>query len=62
MALLSMDARQTAKEIARLVEYVELGAEPDFQDEFLKATYLPHQEADRFPNVAKMLRKRNKDT
>jgi uncharacterized 2Fe-2S/4Fe-4S cluster protein (DUF4445 family) len=57
MALLSVDARKTAGEIAKRVEYVELGADPDFQGEFLKATYLPHRETRRFPNVVKILGK-----
>ncbi len=57
MALLSVEARKEAGEIAKRVEYVELGADLDFQKEFLKATYLPHQEADRFPNVVKILGK-----
>jgi uncharacterized 2Fe-2S/4Fe-4S cluster protein (DUF4445 family) len=55
MALLSVDARETAEEIAKRVEYVELGAEQNFQDEFLKATYLPHEETSSFPNAIKML-------
>jgi uncharacterized 2Fe-2S/4Fe-4S cluster protein (DUF4445 family) len=44
MALLSVEAREEAQKIARFVEYVELGADPSFQNEFLKATYLPHKE------------------
>jgi len=44
MALLSVEAREVAEKIARFVEYVELGADPSFQNEFLKATYLPHKE------------------
>ena len=61
MVLLSVDARQTAEEIAKQVEYIELGADPHFQDEFLKATYLPHQETSRFPSVIGMLSKRTTD-
>jgi len=60
MALLSVEARDTAEEIAKRVEYVELGADPNFQDEFLKATHLPHHEIGRFPNVMKMLPKKKK--
>jgi uncharacterized 2Fe-2S/4Fe-4S cluster protein (DUF4445 family) len=55
MTLLSIDARNMAGDIARHVEYVELGADPDFQSEFLKATYLPHQETERFKSLAKLL-------
>ncbi len=61
MSLLSLDARREAEEIAKRVEYVELGADPAFQDEFLKATYLPHQEIERFRNIAIQLKKRCKD-
>jgi len=57
MALLSVEARDMTAEIAKRVEYIELGADPSFQDEFLKATHLPHHEVRRFPNVMKMLRK-----
>jgi uncharacterized 2Fe-2S/4Fe-4S cluster protein (DUF4445 family) len=58
MALLSVEAREVAEKIARFVEYVELGADPNFQNEFLKATYLPHKEVDRFPSVAKLISKK----
>lgn len=56
MTLLSVEARRTAEEIAKKVEYVELGADPSFQTEFLKATYLPHREPERFPSVAALLK------
>jgi len=62
MALLSVDARRTAEKIARSVEYLELGADRDFQNEFLKATFMPHQETDRFPSVMQLLKKRIKDS
>jgi uncharacterized 2Fe-2S/4Fe-4S cluster protein (DUF4445 family) len=55
MTLLSVDARNMASDIAKQVEYIELGADPDFQSEFLKATYLPHQETERFQSIAKLL-------
>jgi uncharacterized 2Fe-2S/4Fe-4S cluster protein (DUF4445 family) len=60
MTLLSVEAREMAEEIARFVEYVELGADPSFQNEFLKATYLPHKELDQFPSVTKLLGKKNR--
>ena len=56
MTLLSVEARDLAEKIAKSVEYVELGADPSFQSEFLKATYLPHQELDRFPNITALLK------
>jgi len=60
MVLLSTEAREIAMEIAKKIGYVELGADPNFQNEFLKATYLPHRELKRFPSVVAMLEK-NKD-
>jgi len=54
-ALLSIDAREKAANLARKIKYVELAADPAFQSEFLKATYLPHKELWRFPNVTAML-------
>ncbi len=57
MALLSTEMRRLAEEVAKRIEYLELGADPDFQKEFLNATYFPHKEFGRFPNVAKLLRK-----
>jgi len=55
MTLLSLKAREEAERIAKFVEYVELGADPSFQDEFLKATYLPHKELERFSNISKLV-------
>ncbi|MFQ6095648.1 MAG: ASKHA domain-containing protein, partial [Candidatus Bathyarchaeia archaeon] len=57
MALLSTEMRRLAEEVAERIEYVELGADPDFQSEFIKATYLPHKEAELFPNVMRLLRR-----
>jgi len=56
MTLLSVEARRAAEEIAGKVRYVELGADPEFQTEFLKATYLPHREPERFPSVIALLK------
>ena len=41
MALVSTDARAEAARIARMVEYIELSNEPDFQDRFADAMYFP---------------------
>ncbi|HIE14816.1 TPA: DUF4445 domain-containing protein [Candidatus Bathyarchaeota archaeon] len=56
MTLLSTEVRETANRIARKVHYLELGADPDFQKEFLKATYLPHMDPQRFPKIMKILK------
>jgi len=55
MALLSTEIRMLADRIARQIEYLELGADPEFMKEFLNATYFPHREAERFPHVMKIL-------
>jgi len=55
MTLLSVKAREKAGELAKKINYVELGADPNFQDEFLKATYLPHRDPKRFPSVMAIL-------
>jgi uncharacterized 2Fe-2S/4Fe-4S cluster protein (DUF4445 family) len=60
MTLVSVDARKEAAIIAKNVDYVELGAEPNFQNEFIKAILLPHQEYTRFPNVNKTISKTKK--
>jgi len=55
MALTSVKARKLAEEIRAKVEYLELGADPEFEGEFTKALFFPHLELDRFPNVRRML-------
>jgi len=62
IALLSLDARMTAEDLAKKIKYVELGADPAFQNEFLKATYLPHMELRRFPSVTAMLNGETNDS
>lgn len=51
MALLNVDKRREAEEIARWVEYLELAIEPDFDKYFSKAMWIPHME-DEFPHLA----------
>ena len=41
MALLSVDERRDAEEVAARVEHIELSSRPDFQDEFATAMYFP---------------------
>jgi uncharacterized 2Fe-2S/4Fe-4S cluster protein (DUF4445 family) len=53
MALKSTDARDLAESLSRKVEYVELAAEPGFQNEFAQAMFLPHRDLSRFPNHGK---------
>jgi uncharacterized 2Fe-2S/4Fe-4S cluster protein (DUF4445 family) len=57
MALLSTQMRRVADEVARKIEYIELGADPDFHKEFLNATYFPHKELERFPSEMRLMEK-----
>ncbi len=50
IALINVDKRQEAEEMARKVEYVELAAEPDFQRHFIDALDFPHHQ-DSFPHL-----------
>jgi uncharacterized 2Fe-2S/4Fe-4S cluster protein (DUF4445 family) len=51
MMLLSKDFAEEAQAIAKMVKSVELNLIKDFQSEFIKATYIPHMEKERFENV-----------
>jgi uncharacterized 2Fe-2S/4Fe-4S cluster protein (DUF4445 family) len=57
MALLSEEMRQTAAQISKESEYLELSLDPLFESEFTKALWLPHREDDRFPGILKMVEK-----
>jgi uncharacterized 2Fe-2S/4Fe-4S cluster protein (DUF4445 family) len=54
IALLNVDKRREANEIARRVEYVELALEEDFNDRFGEAMQFPHM-FDKFPHLAGIL-------
>jgi uncharacterized 2Fe-2S/4Fe-4S cluster protein (DUF4445 family) len=43
LALLSVEKRGEAEEIARRIEYIELTLASEFQEEFMQAMYIPHQ-------------------
>ena len=58
MALMSIDMRERAEEISEKVQYIELGADSNFQNEFLNATYLPHKDLELFPNIGRLLQHR----
>ncbi len=59
MALISTKIREVAVNITEKMSYLELAKEVDFQEEFMKALYFPHKETERFPSIAKLIR-RNK--
>jgi len=54
IALLNVDKRKEANEIARKVEYVELALEEDFNDRFGEAMWFPHM-FDEFPHLEGIL-------
>jgi len=54
MALLNIEKRTEADEMARQVEYIELTVEPDFEKSFSKAMWLPHMKDD-FPYLNHLL-------
>lgn len=56
MMLLSQNFRKKADAISRKVRYLELAADPSFKVEFLKATFIPHKDLNRFPSVKSSLR------
>jgi len=57
MALISKSIRLKAEEISRRVNYVELGAEPDFQNEFLNSQFIPYADLTKYPETTSMLEK-----
>jgi uncharacterized 2Fe-2S/4Fe-4S cluster protein (DUF4445 family) len=54
MALLSRQARESVREIAVGMTYIELSADNTFFDAFTAALFLPHTEISRFPSVAEV--------
>jgi len=57
MALASKTIRRKAEEISRKVNYIELGAEPEFQAEFLNSHFLPYADLTKYPETINMLKK-----
>jgi len=51
--LISDDARAKAGEIAELMTYIELSADPDYMGEFVGACFLPHTDINLFPSTKK---------
>ena len=54
IALLNVDKRKEADEIARQVQYVELTVEPDFEKIFAQSMWIPHMK-DSFPHLEHLL-------
>lgn len=57
MCLVSKSMRRKVEEIHRIVKYVELAAEPDFQAEFLNSQFLPYADFSRYPETISMLKR-----
>ncbi|NVM01698.1 MAG: DUF4445 domain-containing protein [Candidatus Helarchaeota archaeon] len=56
MCLVSKNAKKIVEEISKKVTYVELGADKDFQNNFLNANFLPHSDLEKQPEISKMLK------
>jgi uncharacterized 2Fe-2S/4Fe-4S cluster protein (DUF4445 family) len=54
MALLSREAGERLRQIARKLTYIELSADNAFYEAFTAALFLPHTEIARFPSVAEI--------
>ncbi|MFX0138887.1 MAG: ASKHA domain-containing protein, partial [Candidatus Hodarchaeota archaeon] len=57
MCLVSKNAKKIVEEISKMVIYVELGADKEFQNNFLNANFLPHSDLEKQPEISKMLKK-----
>lgn len=57
MCLVSKDMREYAEKISKTVQYYELAIDPNFQSEYVKATFLPHQDLNKQPIVTEILRR-----
>lgn len=57
IALVSKSMRKKSEEISRMVNYVELAAEPDFHDEFINSQFLPYADLSKYPETVDMLKR-----
>ena len=55
MVLLSKDLRMQAESILKLINYHELAADPNFNNEFMNALPIPHADINRFPSVKELI-------
>jgi len=54
MALLSNEAQEKVRQIARMMTYIELSADNAFYDAFTAALFLPHTDITRFPSLTEL--------
>ncbi|MCQ5336642.1 MAG: ASKHA domain-containing protein [Candidatus Methanomethylicia archaeon] len=52
LCLKSMDYRKESEEIVEKMKYVELAAEPIFEEEYINAMYMPNSDLESFPEVS----------
>jgi uncharacterized 2Fe-2S/4Fe-4S cluster protein (DUF4445 family) len=57
LVLLSQSARDSAREIAKHMTYLELSTNPGFMDHYVAALFLPHTDRAAFPSVLKRVRR-----
>lgn len=57
ICLLSKSMRKKAEEIHKIIKYIELAAEPDFQSEFLNSYFLPYADLSRYLETIGLLRR-----
>jgi uncharacterized 2Fe-2S/4Fe-4S cluster protein (DUF4445 family) len=51
LCLKSIDYRKEAEEVVKKMKYVELAAEPIFEEEYINAMYMPNSDLESFPEV-----------
>jgi len=51
-ALLSEEALKRIENVARMMTYIDLMANPKYMDEFVSANFIPHTDVEKFPSVA----------
>ncbi len=54
MALLSNEAQEKVRQIARMMTYIELSADNAFYEAFTAALFLPHTDITRFPSLTEV--------
>jgi len=59
LCLLSKTERERAKKLSGDIDYVELSARKDFQQEFMDAMFFPHSRMDLFPSVRTILSRKS---
>lgn len=62
MALISVEARQTAETISKRTRYLELATDPAFQQEFADAMFIPHRDINRFPSAKSIIKTSMRET